>query len=130
MGAGAGADVAFAQHPFPLHKGYRDSGKQPELVQLYCIIFNGTLGAVRISTRAFTAGAAAGYYRESNDTPSENAFCRVAPRVRLSAFAILAAGFFARADDFSSRTSCLVHSRRLVAFAMIKLRFGKNRRCF
>jgi hypothetical protein len=24
----------------------------------------------------------------------------------------------------------LVHSRRLVAFAMIKLRFGKNGRCF
>jgi hypothetical protein len=70
------------------------------------------------------------HYRESNDTPSENAFCRVAPRVRLSAFAIFAAGFFARADDFSSRTSCLVHSRRLVDFAMVELRFGKNGRCF
>ena len=127
---GAGTDVSLRRIRFPSTKGYRDSGKQPELVQLYCIIFNGTLGAVSISTRAFTAGAAAGYYRESNDTPSENAFCRVAPRVRLSAFAIFAAGFFARADDFSSRTSCLVHSRRLVAFAMIKLRFGKNGRCF
>jgi len=30
--------------------------------------------------------------RESNDTPREKAFCRVAPSVRLSDFAILAAG--------------------------------------
>jgi hypothetical protein len=32
------------------------------------------------------------YPRESNDTPREKAFCRVAPSVRLSDFAILAAG--------------------------------------
>ena len=35
-----------------------------------------------------------GYPRESNDTPSEKAFCRVAPSVLLSDFAILAAGVF------------------------------------
>ena len=34
------------------------------------------------------------YPRESNDTPSEKAFCRVAPSVLLSDFAILAAGVF------------------------------------
>jgi hypothetical protein len=34
------------------------------------------------------------YPRESNDTPSANAFCRVAPNVRLSDFAIFAAGVF------------------------------------
>jgi hypothetical protein len=50
--------------------------------------------------------------RESNDTPSANAFCRVAPSVRLSDFAIFAAGVLLRADDFNSRTSCFVHSRR------------------
>ena len=37
---------------------------------------------------------AARYPRESNDTPSENAFCRVAPSVRLSDFAIFRAGVF------------------------------------
>ena len=34
------------------------------------------------------------YPRESNDTPSEDAFCRVALGVRLSDFAIFAAGVF------------------------------------
>jgi hypothetical protein len=34
------------------------------------------------------------YPRESNDTPSENAFCCVAPGVRLSDFAIFATGVF------------------------------------
>jgi hypothetical protein len=38
---------------------------------------------------AATPGA---YPRESNDTLSENAFCRVAPSVRLRARAILPAG--------------------------------------
>ena len=34
------------------------------------------------------------YPRESNDTPSEKAFCCVAPGVRFSDFAILATGVF------------------------------------
>ena len=34
------------------------------------------------------------YPRVSNDTPSENAFCCVAPGVRFSDFAILATGVF------------------------------------
>jgi len=41
-----------------------------------------------------TSSKETGYPRESNDTPSEKAFCRVAPSVLLSDFAILAAGVF------------------------------------
>jgi hypothetical protein len=51
--------------------------------------------------RAAAAGDARGgvcwavdYPRESNDTPSSDAFFRVAPSVRLSDFAIFAAGAF------------------------------------
>ena len=58
------------------------------------------------------------YPRVSNDTPSENAFCCVAPGVRLSDFAILATGVFWRASVLSSRTSSLVHSRRFAFFAI------------
>jgi hypothetical protein len=56
------------------------------------------------------------YPRESSDTPSANAFCRVAPSVRLSDRAIFLAGVFSRARLFSSRTSCFVQSRRLALF--------------
>ena len=58
------------------------------------------------------------YPRVSNDTPSVNAFCCVAPGVRFSDFAILATGVFWRASVFSSRTSSLVHSRRFAFFAI------------
>ena len=58
------------------------------------------------------------YPRVSNDTPSENAFCCVAPGVRFSDFAILATGVFWRASVFNSRTSSLVHSRRFAFFAI------------
>ena len=64
------------------------------------------------------------YPRVSNDTPSENAFCCVAPGVRLSDFAIFATGVLWRARVFSSRTSSLVHSRRLTFFAMTTPLFG------
>src|SRR5258708_27994049 len=49
--------------------------------------------------------------RELSDTFNVRAFWRVAPSVRLSLRAILAAGVFCRASDLSSRTSCAVHSR-------------------
>jgi hypothetical protein len=54
--------------------------------------------------------------REFNDTPKLKAFCRVAPTVRLSDFAIFAAGVFFFARFLRSRTSSLVHSRRFDAF--------------
>jgi hypothetical protein len=43
-------------------------------------------------------------------------FCRVAPRVLLCERAILFAGVFGRAWNFSSRTSSPVHSRRFAFF--------------
>jgi len=51
------------------------------------------------------------YPRESKDTPSENAFCRVAPTVRLRDLAILLAGVFSFARPFRLRTSVAVHAR-------------------
>src|ERR1700674_3371489 len=54
--------------------------------------------------------------RESSETPMLNAFCRVAPRLRLSVLAIFGAGVFDLAIVFSSRISSLVHSRRLAGF--------------
>jgi len=65
-----------------------------------------------------TTSFATAYARVSNDTPSVNAFCCVAPGVRFSDFAILATGIFWRARVFSSRTSSLVHSRRFAFFAI------------
>jgi hypothetical protein len=48
-----------------------------------------------IDRTVICGGAEQGAYRrESNDTPSEKAFCRVAPSVLLSDFAILVAGVF------------------------------------
>jgi hypothetical protein len=49
-----------------------------------------------------------------------NAFCRVAPSVRFSVRAILAAGVFFFASVFSSRTCTDVHARRFDAFFAIK----------
>jgi hypothetical protein len=42
-----------------------------------------------------------------------NAFCRVAPSLRLRLLAIFLAGVLLRAADFNSRTSALVQTRRL-----------------
>jgi hypothetical protein len=62
--------------------------------------------------------------RESSDNPMLNAFCRVAPTVRFSVLAILAAGVFFRASVFSSRTCTDVQARLLDAFlTMHDLRF-------
>jgi len=69
-------------------------------------------------SRACSPGFATAYPRVSNDTPSVNAFCCVAPAVRFSDFAILATGISWRARVFSSRTSSLVHSRRFAFFAI------------
>jgi hypothetical protein len=55
------------------------------------------------------------YPREFKDTPSENAFCLVAPTVLLRDLAIFPAGIFFLAKLFKSRISPAVHSR-LVAF--------------
>jgi hypothetical protein len=49
--------------------------------------------------------------RESSDNPRLNAFCRVAPSMRLRVLAIFLAGVLLRAADFSSRTSALVQAR-------------------
>lgn len=58
--------------------------------------------------------------RESSDKPSANAFCRVAPSVRFSALAILAACVFLRARVFKVRTCSVVQVRRVDAFLAIK----------
>jgi hypothetical protein len=50
--------------------------------------------------------------RESSDNPRLNAFCRVAPSLRLSLLAIFLAGVLLRAADFNSRMSALVQGRR------------------
>jgi hypothetical protein len=49
--------------------------------------------------------------RESSDNPRLNAFCRVAPSLRLRLLAIFLAGVLLRAADFNSRTSALVQAR-------------------
>ena len=49
------------------------------------------------------------YVRESSDTPSTNAFCRVAPSLLFSARAIFATGVFCFANFFSSRIFSFVH---------------------
>jgi hypothetical protein len=64
------------------------------------------------------------YPRESNETPRENAFCLVAPSVRLSDFAILPADVFFLARLFKSRTSAAVHARRF-AFPAIKISYSQ-----
>ncbi len=51
--------------------------------------------------------------RESSDNPRLNAFCRVAPSLRLRLLAIFLADVLLRAADFNSRTSALVQARRL-----------------
>ena len=51
------------------------------------------------------------YPREFKDTPSENAFCLVAPIVRLRERAIFPAGTFFLARPLRSRTSVTVHTR-------------------
>jgi hypothetical protein len=49
-----------------------------------------------------------------------NAFCRVAPSVRFSVLAILAASVFFRASVFNVRTSSFVQARRFDTFLAIK----------
>ena len=64
-----------------------------------------------------------GFYqaRESSDKPILNAFCLVAPSVRFSVRAILTAGVFRRASDFSSRMCAGVQARLLDAFLRIRI---------
>jgi hypothetical protein len=50
--------------------------------------------------------------RESSDNPRLNAFCRVAPSLRLRLLATFFAGVLLRAADFNTRTSALVQERR------------------
>jgi hypothetical protein len=57
--------------------------------------------------------------RESSDNPRLNAFCRVAPSLRLRLLAIFLAGVLLRAADFNSRTSMLVQGRRFEFFLAI-----------
>lgn len=54
-----------------------------------------------------------GHRRESSDRPILNAFCLVAPSVRLRAFAILAAGDFLLAIVLRVRTSAALQEIRL-----------------
>jgi hypothetical protein len=58
--------------------------------------------------------------RESSDNPMLNAFCRVAPSVRFSAFAILPAGIFFFAINFNVLMFCVVHARRLFLLGIYK----------
>jgi hypothetical protein len=53
------------------------------------------------------------YARESSDSPMLNAFCRVAPSVRLSVFAIFAAGVFFLAIVLRVRTCAALQAIRL-----------------
>src|SRR5262249_2342299 len=64
-----------------------------------------------------------GFYqpRESSDRPRLNAFCLVAPSVRFSVRAILTAGVFRRASDFSSRTCAGVQARLLDVFLRLRI---------
>jgi hypothetical protein len=55
--------------------------------------------------------AAVRQLRESSDNPRLNAFCRVAPSLRLRLLAIFLAGVLLRAADFNSRTSAFVQAR-------------------
>jgi len=50
--------------------------------------------------------------RESSDNPILNAFCRVAPSVRLRVRAMLAARVFFFASVFNVRTCAVVHAWR------------------
>jgi len=61
--------------------------------------------------------------RESSESPMLNAFCRVAPSVLFSFLAILEAGVFLFAIDFSSRTSVEVHARRFFVLLAIEPSF-------
>jgi hypothetical protein len=80
------------------------------------------LEAGLLSTRSYVCD----YPRESNDNPRLKAFCRVAPSVLLSDRAIFLTGVFP-AEDFSSRTSVLVHSRRCdFLAAIVSLPFKVN----
>jgi hypothetical protein len=58
--------------------------------------------------------------RESSDSPRLNAFCRVAPSVRLRVRAILVARVFLRASVFNVRTSDRVHERRFLSLAIYR----------
>src|ERR1700687_5558081 len=64
--------------------------------------------------------------RESSETFILNAFCRVAPRLRLRVLAIFGAGVFDLAIVFSSRISSLVHSRRLAGFLAMLPPLGRK----
>ena len=57
--------------------------------------------------------------RELSDKPRLNAFCRVAPSVRFRVRAILAAGVFRCASDFSSQTCAGVQACLLDAFLCV-----------
>lgn len=53
-----------------------------------------------------------------------NAFCRVAPSVRLSAFAIAPAGFFFLARDLSVRTCSVLQAARFCFFGIFVLQIS------
>ena len=56
-----------------------------------------------------------------------NAFCRVAPSVRFSVFAILFAGTFFLASDFSSRSCTDVQARLVFEPFFIRISICKGR---
>jgi hypothetical protein len=72
------------------------------------------------AARAEFFAAVKSQVRVSSDNPILNAFCRVAPAVRFSVLAIVAACVFFRASAFKVRTSAEVHARRFVALLAIK----------
>ena len=87
--------------------------KPHQLITSTLIISAAPNAAFELEGRQSPLGKGEFYVRESNETPRLKAFCRVAPSVLLSVRAIFLADVFCRASDFSSRTSVLVHSRRL-----------------
>ena len=62
--------------------------------------------------------------RELSDKPRVNAFCRVAPSLRFSVLAMLAACIFFFASFFSLRTCFFVHWRRFDTFSAIQITPG------
>jgi hypothetical protein len=65
------------------------------------------------------------YARVSSERPIENAFWRVAPSVRLSDFAMAAAGLFFLAMALSVRTCSALQATRFRFFG-IRISVGKN----
>ena len=70
-----------------------------------------------------TPTAQINYRRWPSAIPSFNALCRSAPTVLFIDLEIFTTGVFARECPFNSRSSPLIHGRRLTAFAFFAIQF-------